>query len=42
LHGVHRRVLVDLAAATPLLPGADVVAFVDLDSTHRQVYGYSK
>jgi hypothetical protein len=42
LHGVHRRVLVDLAAATPLLPGAEVVAFVDVDSTHRQVYGYSK
>ena len=32
LHGVHRRVLVDLAAATPLLPGAEVVAFVDVDS----------
>jgi hypothetical protein len=25
-----------------LLPGADVLAFVDVDSTHRQVYGYSK
>jgi hypothetical protein len=42
LHGVHRQVLIDLAAATPLLPGADVLAFVDVDSTHRQVYGYSK
>src|SRR4051794_40862466 len=42
LHGVHRRGLVDLAAATPLLPGAEVVAFVDVDSAHRQVYGYSK
>jgi hypothetical protein len=42
LHGVHRQVLVDLAAAVPLLPGADVLAFVDVDSTHRQVYGYSK
>jgi hypothetical protein len=42
LHSVHRQVLIDLAAATPLLPGVDVVAFVDVDSTHRQVYGYSK
>jgi hypothetical protein len=42
LHGVHRQVLIDLAAATPLLPGAAVLAFVDVDSTHRQVYGYSK
>jgi hypothetical protein len=42
LHGAHRQVLVDLAAATPLLPGADVLAFVDVDSTHRQVYGYAK
>lgn len=42
LHGVHRQVLSDLATATPLLPGADVLAFVDVDSTHRQVYGYSK
>ena len=25
-----------------LLPGADQVVFVDLDSTHRQVYGYAK
>jgi hypothetical protein len=25
-----------------LLPGADEVVFVDLDSTHRQVYGYQK
>ncbi|GAA1616209.1 IS1380-like element ISMsm11 family transposase [Kribbella sancticallisti] len=42
LHGVHRHFLVDLAGAVPLLPGADVLAFVDVDSTHRQVYGYSK
>ena len=42
LHSVHRQVLVELAAATPLLPGAEVLAFVDVDSTHRQVFGYSK
>jgi hypothetical protein len=35
-------VLVELAAATPLLPGADVLAFLDVDSTQRQVYGYRK
>ena len=29
-------------AATPLLPGAEVLAFVDVDSTHRQVFGYGK
>lgn len=42
LHGVHRQFLVDVAGAVPLLPGAEVLAFVDVDSTHRQVYGYSK
>ena len=43
LQAVHRDVLADLTATIPgLLPGADVVAFVDIDSTHRQVYGYSK
>jgi len=42
LESVHRQVLVGLAAVAPLLPGADRIAFVDLDSTHRQVYGYKK
>jgi hypothetical protein len=42
LHSVHRQVLVELAGVAPLLPGADVLAFVDVDSTHRQVYGYAK
>src|SRR6266496_2982987 len=42
LHSVHRQVLAELAAATPLLGGAEVLAFVDVDSTHRQVYGYAK
>jgi hypothetical protein len=42
LESVHRQVLVELAAVAPLLPGADQIAFLDLDSTHRQVYGYSK
>jgi len=42
LESVHRQVLAGLAAVTPLLPGADQLAFLDLDSTHRQVYGYKK
>ena len=42
LHAVHKQVLIDLAQATDLLAGSDVVAFVDVDSTHRQVYGYTK
>ncbi|WP_405999420.1 IS1380 family transposase [Streptomyces sp. NBC_00829] len=43
LHAVHRRFLAALAARTPLLPGAGgEVAFVDVDSTHRRVYGRAK
>lgn len=39
LHAVHKQVLCDLAAGAGLLPGSDVGAFVDVDFTHRQVYG---
>jgi hypothetical protein len=42
LHAVHRRFLANLAAHTPLLPGADVMAFIDIDSTHKRVYGRAK
>lgn len=42
LNAVLRQGLIALAAKTPLLPGSDQVVFVDLDSTHRQVYGYAK
>ncbi|KIQ64263.1 transposase [Kitasatospora griseola] len=42
LHAVHRDFLARLAAATPLLPGLDRVAFVDVDPTHRRVYGRAK
>jgi hypothetical protein len=42
LNTVLRKALIALADQTPLLPGADEVVFVDLDSTHRQVYGYQK
>ena len=42
LHAVARRLLTQLAAHTPLLPGADRVAYVDIDDTIRRTYGYSK
>jgi hypothetical protein len=42
LNRVLRELLVALCAWVDLLPGADRVVFVDLDSTHRQVYGYQK
>ncbi|MDH6578424.1 transposase, partial [Kitasatospora sp. MAP5-34] len=42
LHAVHRDFLARLARTTPLLPGADKVAFVDIDPTHRRVYGRAK
>jgi hypothetical protein len=42
LNTVLRQTLIALADRVPLLPGADEVVFVDLDSTHRQVYGYAK
>jgi hypothetical protein len=42
LNAVLRQSLIALAARAPLLPGAQEVVFVDLDSTHRQVYGYAK
>jgi Transposase DDE domain group 1 len=34
--------LISLTERAPLLPAAEEVVFVDLDSTHRQVYGYQK
>ncbi|MGH3570044.1 MAG: IS1380 family transposase [Pseudonocardia sp.] len=42
LNAVLRQTLIRLTEQTPLLPGAEEVVFVDLDSTHRQVYGYQK
>ena len=42
LAAVHRRVLTELAVRTPLLPGADTLAFIDLDSVQRRVYGGTK
>jgi hypothetical protein len=42
LQKVHRLVLAGLARGAPLLPGADVLAFVDVDSQQKRVYGHAK
>ncbi len=42
LQKVHRLVLAELAVRAPLLPGADVFAFVDIDSQQKRVYGHAK
>ncbi len=42
LDAVATRLLVRLSAATPLLPGAEQVAYLDLDDTVRQTHGYAK
>ena len=42
LQKVHRVFLGELARCAPLLPGADVLAFVDIDSMQKRVYGHKK
>jgi hypothetical protein len=42
LQKVHRELLADLARCSPLLPGAGVLAFLDIDSQQKRVYGYQK
>ena len=42
LEKVSRELLAELARRAPLLPGADQLAFVDIDSTQRRVYGHKK
>ena len=42
LQKVHREVLAALARRAPLLPGAGVLAFVDIDSQQKRVYGHAK
>ena len=42
LDAVARQFLGALAAGTPLLPGADVLAFIDMDSMQKRVYGHRK
>ncbi len=42
LDAVAAGLLARLAAATPLLPGADQWMFLDIDDTVRRTYGYAK
>jgi hypothetical protein len=42
LDAVASRLLVNLAASAPLLPGADQLAYVDVDDTVKATYGYAK
>jgi len=39
---VSRLLLADLAGRGDLLPGAGALAFIDVDSTQRRVYGHAK
>jgi hypothetical protein len=39
---VSRLLLTELARCVPLLPGKDVLAFVDIDSQQKRVYGHKK
>jgi len=39
---VSRLLLADLARRAPLLPGKDTVAFIDIDSMQKRVYGHKK
>src|SRR5215831_9366207 len=42
LETAGRELLAELARRAPLLPGADVLAFVDIDSMQKRVYGHKK
>ena len=42
LDAVASRLLINLAGQVPLLPGAGELAFLDVDDTLRQTYGYAK
>ena len=42
LDAVHSRLLINLARQAPLLAGAGELAFVDVDDTLKQTYGYAK
>jgi hypothetical protein len=39
LYAVASRLLINLAGEAPLLPGADELAYLDVDDTLRQTYG---
>jgi hypothetical protein len=42
LEKVSRLLLTELARRSPLLPGKDAVAFLDIDSMQKRVYGHQK
>ena len=42
LEAVNRQLLAELARRAPLLPGKDQLAFVDIDSMQKRVYGHKK
>jgi hypothetical protein len=42
LQKAHRELLAALSRQAPLLPGAETLAFLDIDSTQKRVYGYKK
>jgi hypothetical protein len=42
LEAIGRRLLAELAARTPVLAGADQLAWLDIDSCQRRVYGHAK
>jgi DDE family transposase len=42
LEKVSRLLLAELARRAPLLPGRDVLAFLDVDSMQKRVYGHKK
>ncbi len=42
LDAVASRLLINLSKASPLLPGADELAYVDIDDTVKPTYGYAK
>jgi hypothetical protein len=42
LERAGREFLARLARESPLLPGADVLAFIDIDSMQKRVYGHRK
>jgi hypothetical protein len=42
LEKVSRLLLGELACRAPLLPGRDTVAFIDIDSMQKRVYGHKK
>jgi Transposase DDE domain group 1 len=39
---VARRLLAELARQAPLLPGGQVLAFIDIDAMQKRVYGHAK